>query len=425
MDKTDPNQLPKETPPAYRRQAQWFAVAVVIILSVVLLIDSFKRSGRKKRAPEKQAFEEPDRIRKSELDFQKRFEQELGRRKLRSETYTEEPRPFEVLERHRAELNNPAVNQNVETLSLEEQWEQKERQRALDARKSGFRMKNQSETAQRKMMIPVSAHMSRTDKQSFILSEQERVEKQIAAINEMQTSKTLNRSMSLGGFSRQDKSVPDMLVKGNLVSAEEPRPGQKLIPTGTVISAVLDQELMSDYTGAYRCLVSCDVYDVSGRYILIPKGSKAVGQCLRINNVNEPIQARMGLTVKWVVLPDGKRISFEKRGGMLDQAGIPAIKDQVNYHLIAQFLGVAAYALLSSETSRQGSGMNNDSTFKGDVGQSLREQFSPMAAKYLTLVPTITLRSGTPVKIFIEDDIYASSWGKVSDRLLRADTTSY
>lgn len=418
----------KETPPVYRRQAQWFAVGVVIILSVVLLIDSFKRTGRKNNAPEKRAFEEPEQIRNSEWDFQKRFEQELSRRKMRQPSFKQEDETLASLESRRDELNDPHVNENIETLSLEEQWEQKERQRALEARKSNFRMKNQSQTTQRKMMIPVSDNMPQNDKKSFIITEQKRVEKQLASLNEKNANKGSNRSMSLyeqHSHHNRAQSVSDIMVKGQPSSVAEPQPGQKLISTGTVISAVLDQELMSDYTGAYRCMISGDVYDVTGRYILIPKGARAVGQCLRINNVNEPIQARMGLTVKWLVLPDGKRISFEKRADILDQAGIPAIKDKVNYHLMAQFLGVAAYALLSSETSRQGSGMNNDNSFKGDVGQSLREQFSPMAAKYLSLVPTITLRAGTPVKIFIEDDIYAFPWAKVSDRLLHANTSAY
>ena len=178
---------------------------------------------------------------------------------------------------------------------------------------------------------------------------------------------------------------------------------------------------MSDYTGPFRALVTHDVYDVTDNYILIPKGSRIIGSSMQISNVNEPIQARMGLIAKWLVLPNGKRISFEKKVAALDQKGVPAIKDKVNYHLFAQFMGVAAYALLSSSTSYKGSGWADDKTFEGSLGQSLREQFAPLAAKYLNLVPTITLGKGTPLKIFIEDDIYAFPWEAISHRLLRVN----
>ena len=116
---------------------------------------------------------------------------------------------------------------------------------------------------------------------------------------------------------------------------------------------------------------------------------------------------------------------FEKRVASLDQEGVPAIKDKVNYHFIPQFLGVAAYALLSSETSRQGSGYSNDQTFEGQMGESLRKQFAPLAAKYLNLVPTITLRIGTPMIIILEDDVYAYPWASLGQKLYQANQTAY
>jgi type IV secretion system protein VirB10 len=201
-------------------------------------------------------------------------------------------------------------------------------------------------------------------------------------------------------------------VVGRPAGEAAPQPGYRLIPTGTVISCVLDQHTMSDYMGSYRAIVANDVYDVTGNHIIIPRGAKLTGRTVRISNVNEAIQARMGMPATWIVLPDGKRISLEKTK-TLDQGGIPAVKDKVNHHLLAQFLGVAAYALISHETSREGSGYANDETFEGEAGEALRSQFAPLIQKYLALVPTITLTPGTPIKLFIEDDIYARPWGSV------------
>ena len=197
------------------------------------------------------------------------------------------------------------------------------------------------------------------------------------------------------------------------------KPGQKLIPVGTIINCVLDQDVISDYTGPARGLITHDVYDISYNYILIPKGSKVTNQIMKISNINLPIQARLGIISKYVIMPNGTKISFEKNS-VLDSAGVNAIKDKVSYHFVAQFLGVAAYALLSNETSREGSGDMKDFTYKGEIGETMRQQFAPLAQRYLGLVPTITLRAGTPFKIFIEEDIYTFPYSSVAKELLNA-----
>ena len=203
----------------------------------------------------------------------------------------------------------------------------------------------------------------------------------------------------------------DFEVGKPVVEQQRPKPGQVLLATGTVISAALDQLVMSDITGVWRGIVSQDVYDKSSRFVLIPKGAELTGKSIRLKGINEPIQNRMILTNNWCVLPNGKRISFKKTVSM-DATGIAALKDKVNYHLIPQILGVAAYAVLSSETSRSGSGANQDTTFEGDIGVGLRDQLALLAAKYLSLVPTVTLRMGTPMRIFIEDDVYVTPWDR-------------
>lgn len=121
--------------------------------------------------------------------------------------------------------------------------------------------------------------------------------------------------------------------------------GKMKLPVGTVIPAITAMKTVSDYAGPMKGIITQDVYDPTYQYVLIPKGSEVVMKSVRISNVNEPISARMGLTVQWVVLPNGNRIDFSKSAG-LDREGVAGLKDQVNYHFMAQFLGVAAYALV-------------------------------------------------------------------------------
>ena len=445
MTEPEGNQAPeiKEKDPAYRKKAQWFGLAAIGLLCFTLILSVFvgggKRGSRDKEIlPIDQQQKQPQADSQQALQERIRQERERRQRKIDSRKnlpQTADARMQAIMDRQKEQEAQKAKEQAAagrnDRASIAEEFRLQEQRRALNARRSKFGLRPQNNQGK---ITPV-AYVPQPDQDikndNALEQEKSRVRQQIQRLEQMQQGRAKSMSLSqMAGASSpspagSNEQAPDEeITVGRPSSEARPRPGQKLVATGTIIGAVLDQELMSDYTGPFRAVVSHDVYDVSGRYIIMPKGSRITGRSVRISNVNEPIQARMGLTVRWLVLPDGKRISFERKAAALDRAGVPAIKDKVNYHFLAQFLGVCAYAVLSSETSREGSGYSNDQTFEGSMGQSMREQFAPLAAKYLNLVPTITLRIGTPLKIFLEDDIYAYPWASLGRKLYQANRTS-
>lgn len=193
--------------------------------------------------------------------------------------------------------------------------------------------------------------------------------------------------------------------------------GMIKLPPGTEIPAQFMRKGVSDFQGGQlKGLVSRDVYDITRQHIAIPKGAEIIMRVHKAGNVNEAIQRRMGITNDWVILPGGNKIDLSKAAG-LDREGVAAIADQVDYHLLSQFLGVAAYALIGSSTSRSGSGSDNDSTFAGDVGDSSRRQASSLVQKYLNIVPTVTIRPGQTFYVSLEDDVYVKPWKHVYEDL--------
>lgn len=226
--------------------------------------------------------------------------------------------------------------------------------------------------------------------------------------NQANPEDALRQLSSLGGdFKKPPSDIADYTKENSYEADIE---GKIKMPPGTVINAIFTQKTVSDYSNSIvKGMVTHDVYDVDRQFVLMPKGTEIILKSLSISNVNEPIQARMGFVVKWAVLPNGRKVDFSK-AFFADREGVGAIKDKVNRHLFAQFMGVAAYALLSSETSREGSGLISDSDYEGEVGKSVREQFAPLAAKYLNLVPTITIRNGQTFKLILEDEIFVDPW---------------
>ena len=182
-------------------------------------------------------------------------------------------------------------------------------------------------------------------------------------------------------------------------SAEMP---EKILGTTTIIKAVLNQKIVSDYVGPFSGFVTHDVYDLEREYILIPKGSKIHGKMVRISNVNEPISARIGFLIKSIIRPDSLVIDLSNDAA-LDHEGVTGIDDEVNHHLLTQFAGVVAYALISSGADgTQTGGLTGNVDVRAEAKNEVRQQYQPLASKYLQLAPTITINSGTTFNIFIE-----------------------
>lgn len=186
--------------------------------------------------------------------------------------------------------------------------------------------------------------------------------------------------------------------------------GKIKMRVGTEINAITTYTAISDYTGgSMKAMVTHDIYDASNSYILAPKGSELMIKAIRASGVNEIIQNRMAFTVQWLVLPDGDRIDFRK-ASVLDRMGTPAVEgDEVDRHIMAQILGVTAYALVGTKTSYEGSGDGNES-FAGNFGEGARNQTSGIAQKYLQVVPTVKSLAGAPIRIITEDEMFIKPW---------------
>ncbi|AUW07641.1 TrbI/VirB10 family protein [Vibrio campbellii] len=189
------------------------------------------------------------------------------------------------------------------------------------------------------------------------------------------------------------------------------------LPIGTIIPAITMTKANSDNTGTFKALVSQDIFDTTNEYVLIPKGAEVILKSVKVSGTNEAINYRIGVTVPWIVLPNGNKVDLSKSTG-LDREGLAGMSDQVDRHLLAQFMGVAAYALVANETSYEGTGANSDASYVGEFSKGVREQLSPLAQKYLALTPTITIRSGQSMNVIVEEEIYLTPWRHIYEDYL-------
>lgn len=208
---------------------------------------------------------------------------------------------------------------------------------------------------------------------------------------------------------------------------EGPRPGEYLVPVGSVMSAVLDMEVNSDWEGRWRAMITRDVYDIDQDVILIPKGTRVLGTSVRPKPVNEAINERMALTAQWLVLPNGARIDLA-RSSMLDAGGVAAIEGDVNRHFLAMLGGVVAYGVIgglgAAEAARRAdrdptvaaAGIISGGRSAGaEIASGLSDIGKRIASRYLNLVPTITLNPGTPMNVFLDDEMYLKPWAPIDE----------
>lgn len=189
--------------------------------------------------------------------------------------------------------------------------------------------------------------------------------------------------------------------------------GMEKLPVGSVLNAITTMTAISDYQGGtMKAMLTSDMYDASNTYVLAPKGSEFIIKVVKASGVNEVIQNRLAFTVQWLVLPNGDRIDFSKSAG-LDRMGVPAVQgDEVDRHILAQILGVTAYAIVGSKSSYAGTG-DGEESMAGEVGSGLRGQAKNIAAKYLQIVPTVTLHAGAPIRIITEDEMFIYPWKNI------------
>lgn len=186
--------------------------------------------------------------------------------------------------------------------------------------------------------------------------------------------------------------------------------GDNALLPGSVIPATLITGINSDLSGQVIAQVSENIYDsATGAYILIPQGSRLVGQYE--GNVGTG-QERLNVTWSTLLFPNGTSFDI---GSMvsIDGAGYAGLKDRVNNHT-SKILGTAALtSALASVASIAGGNTSTNYNYNNSNNQSVGQLAASGAASNLlntatelirknaSIQPTITIRPGFNFNVFV------------------------
>ena len=182
---------------------------------------------------------------------------------------------------------------------------------------------------------------------------------------------------------------------------------------GSIIETVLTNRLDGSFNGPVNCLVTTDVYSHDLQHVLIPKGSRILGEVKRNDQFG---QQRIAVFFHRVIMPDGYSASLDQFKG-LSQIGETGLRDEVNHHYMQVFgvsLAIGALAGLSDINTGYGLNASTLDAYRQGFGSSLSQSSLRILDRYLNVLPTFTIREGHRINVVLSDDLQLPAYDRHS-----------
>jgi len=186
---------------------------------------------------------------------------------------------------------------------------------------------------------------------------------------------------------------------GDTARASQMRDLGRTVPQGTVIAAVLETAINSDLPGSVRGVVSRDVRSFDGSRVLIPRGSKLVGQ---YKSAVAAGQTRAFVVWERIISPTG--VTIEIGSPATDRLGRGGLSGEVDRHFFQRFGGAILLTVLSAGTTALASEGSGSTVIIGAPAQVNQVGSTALQAQ-INMPDTIKVAQGVPVQVFVARDL--------------------
>lgn len=188
-----------------------------------------------------------------------------------------------------------------------------------------------------------------------------------------------------------------------------------MIPEGTLISGILETAINSDLPGQIRAITSQDVYSFDGRRLLIPTGTRLIGEYQ-----SDVTRGQKRIFVIWTRLlrDDGVSVRLNSIGtDNLGRSGLTGIVDtkwreRFGSAILLSVVGAGSSYLIgygSNQFSSGGNGETNSDRAGELARQTIAQTFSDMAnqalSENLRIPPTINVPQGERIFVYVRQDL--------------------
>jgi type IV secretion system protein VirB10 len=185
-----------------------------------------------------------------------------------------------------------------------------------------------------------------------------------------------------------------------------------LVPEGTLIPGILETAIVSDLPGQIRAIVSDDVYSFDGRRVLIPTGTRLIGEYQ-----SEIVRGQKRIFVVWsrMLRDDGVSIRLDSIGAdSLGRSGLTGhvdnkFRERFGAAILLSIVG-GGVSYLTGYGSQGASGDSDDAENAEEIARNtIAQTFSDMANQALgdslRISPTISVNQGERIFVFVRQDL--------------------
>jgi type IV secretory pathway VirB10-like protein len=173
---------------------------------------------------------------------------------------------------------------------------------------------------------------------------------------------------------------------------------------GTILETILINRLDGQISGPIECLLSSDVYSHDRQHLLIPAGTKLMGETRKVESFG---QSRLAVSFHRMVMPDGYSTRLDHFQG-LNQIGDVGLRDQVNNHYLRIFgasLAIGAIGAIAEAGTSGGLTASGSDLMRQGFAQSTAQSSAQILDRFLNILPTVTIREGHRVKVYLSGDL--------------------
>jgi len=182
--------------------------------------------------------------------------------------------------------------------------------------------------------------------------------------------------------------------------ASQMRDVSRVVPQGFVIPAVLETAIDSDLPGSVRAVVSRDVRGFDGSQVLIPRGSKLIGQYKSAAAIG---QTRAFVVWSRIITPTG--VSIDVGSPATDRLGRGGLEGKADTHFFERFGSAILLSVISGGIDALARGGSNNTALV--IGSPTQAQNVAAIAlqKQIDIPTTIRVAQGQPVQVSVARDL--------------------
>lgn len=226
----------------------------------------------------------------------------------------------------------------------------------------------------------------------------------------------LDRRMANGAEVEGGAPTPSVSAEGSAAnedatSARFINNPDTLLVRGTYLRCVLESRIVTDLEGYASCILTEPVYSINGRRLLLPRGSKLLGQY----GAQSHQSARVAIIWDRVTTPNGIDVSMASPGiDLMGSAGHPG---DYNAHWASRITTALLISLISDafkyagekngprSSVQYGNGVVVDQPYQSNTAKTVQDLAEQAIQQSANRPATITINQGSVLNVYVSKDI--------------------